>query len=118
MTFQPLGQHPSSDPGASRKAFSRQTRRFRQLFLEALRQHGNSLGNTIASPKNVLSFAEDLIICPTEEAVTSLMRRDLEAARGVYIIAGDLDTSAGRGHVQFAIPVSQTETPFCLLAVS
>jgi len=79
-------------------------------------RYGKPLGTTIASPKTVLSFAEELMLCPSEESAITRMRRDLEAARGVYIVAGDVASAADIGHAQILIPTGPNETPFCLLA--
>jgi len=103
-----------NQPETPRQVFLRQFRRFRLLWFEDMKKNG-PLGNKLASPKNVLSFAEDLILCPTEEAVKVLLQRDREAARGVYITAGDVNTEVGKGHVQVLIPVGPHETPFGLL---
>ena len=96
--------------------FSRQTRRSQELFQEEMGRCGKPLGEKIDSPKTVLSFAEDLILCPTEAAVIIRLQRDREAARGVYVIAGDVASAADIGRALILIPVGPNETPFCLLA--
>lgn len=96
------------------QAFSRQTRRFRELFQDEVSQRG-PLGNKLASPKSVLSFAEDLMICPNEDAVKVRLQRDREAGRGVYVIAGDAVRAADIRRALAAIPFDRTDTPFCLL---
>lgn len=102
------------NPEASHIAFDRQLQRFRELFWgQAM---STPLGPTIASPSAVLSFAEDLILCPTEEAALVRMRRDREAARGCYITANDVAFSTYAGRARILIPIGANETPFCLLA--
>jgi hypothetical protein len=101
------------NPESSEIAFVRQLQRFRELFFGQCMN--TPLGPTIAPPKTVLSFAEDLMLCPTEEAALVRMQRDREAARGCYIIAGDVASAACVGRALILIPVGQNETPFCLL---
>jgi hypothetical protein len=104
------------NPEASRLVFSRQTRRFQELFQAEMRRDPKPLGKRIASPAAVLSFAEDLMLCPTEEAALVRMQRDRESARGCYIIAGDVASATDIGCALILIPVGPNETPFCLLA--
>jgi hypothetical protein len=75
------------------------------------------LGPKIAPPSAVLSFAEDLMLCPAEEAAILRMQRDREAARGCYIIANDVGAAACTGRARILIPVGKIETPFCLLGL-
>jgi hypothetical protein len=100
-------------PETPQQVFVRQTRRFRELFDAQMR---SPLPGPLALPKTVLAFAEDLILCPTEEAVTIRIERDRQAARGCYVTANDVVSEIGRGNAQIAIPVGPSETPFCLLA--
>jgi hypothetical protein len=81
-----------------------------------MRKHG-PLGNKLASPKTVLSFAENLILCPTEDAVIALLQRDREAARGAYAVAGDAHSAVCTGRAQVLIQPARGQTPFFLLAV-
>jgi hypothetical protein len=101
----------------SLEVFYRQQTGFRELFWRAMKQHGKPLGHTSAPPKTVLAFAEDLMLCPTEDAVRVRIERDLEAARGCHIVSGDVASAADRLRAAILIPVGQNETPFCLLAV-
>jgi hypothetical protein len=103
------------NPETSGTAFVHQQRRFRELFWQAMKQHGKPLGNKSAPPKTVLAFAEDLMLCPTEDAAQVRIERDLEAARGCYIISGDVASAACIGRALILIPTGQNETPFCLL---
>jgi hypothetical protein len=103
------------DSENSQQAFARQLQRFRGLFQDELRQRG-PLGSTLASPHAVLSFAEDLMLCPNEAAVIVRLQRDREAARGVYVIAGDAARAHDIAHVLAAFQFGPNETPFCLLA--
>jgi hypothetical protein len=75
------------------------------------------LGPKMAAPKAVLSFAEDLILCPSEEAALVRIQRDREAARGCYIIANDAGSATCTGRARILIPVGSNETPFCLLGM-
>jgi hypothetical protein len=86
------------------------------LFDLEMSRFGKPVGLRPARPKTVLSFAEDLMLCPTEESALSRIHRDREAARGFRVISGDLATAVGRGNATIAIPVHQDETPFCLVA--
>lgn len=103
----------SVNPEASQQAFSRQLRRFQELYRNEVLV---PLGSTLASPKAVLTFAEELMLCPTEDAVIIRLQRDREAARGVYVIAGDVASAACVGRARILIPFGPNETPFCLLA--
>jgi hypothetical protein len=80
-----------------------------------MKRYGKPLGNAIASPKTVLSFAEDLMLCPTEDAAQVRIGRDLEAARGCHIISVDVASATDIGRAAILIPIGQNETPFCLL---
>jgi hypothetical protein len=100
-------------PETPQQVFARQLQRFRELFFGQCMN--TPLGPKIAPPSAVLSFAEDLMLCPTEEAALTRMQRDREAARGCYITANDVDAAAGAGRAQILIPVGSAETPFCLL---
>ncbi len=102
------------NPETSQQVFVRQTRRFRELFFSQCMD--SPLGSTIAKPSDVLSFAEGLMICPTEESALVHMKRDREAARGCSIISGDVVSAAEIGRVKILMTVGQNETPFCLLA--
>ena len=88
----------SVNPEASQQAFSRQLRRFQELYRNEVLV---PLGSTLASPKAVLTFAEELMLCPTEDAVIIRLQRDREAARGVYVIAGDVACSLCRACSNF-----------------
>jgi len=112
--FWPVNQ-ANIQPETPEQAFARQLRRFRELWNDEMRQRG-PCGRTLASPKAVLSFAEDLILCPTEEAVKVRLQRDREAARGVYVTAGDVNSAACAGRARILIPIGPNETPFGLLA--
>jgi hypothetical protein len=102
-------------PETSQKVFSRQLQRFRELFFGQCMS--TPLGSKIASPSAVLSFAEDLMLCPTEEAALTRMQRDREAARGCYITANDAASAVYIGRALILIPVGQNETPFCRLGL-
>lgn len=69
---------------------------------------GTGLGPTIAKPSAVLSFAEDLMLCPTEESALIRIQRDLEAARGCQIIAGDVASEVGKRHAQISVPTGES----------
>jgi hypothetical protein len=101
------------NPETSEQAFSRQLRRFRELFWKQVMS--TPVGPTIAPPSVVLSFAEDLMLCPTEEAALVRMQRDREAARGCCTIAEGVNSAACIGRARILMPTSPTETPFCLL---
>jgi len=103
------------NPETSRQAFARQTQRFQELFERALKHYGKPLGRTLAPPKAVLSFAEDLMLCPTEDGALIRIERNLEAARGCYVTARDVASEAYLGRALILIPTSSNETPFCLL---
>jgi len=116
MKRPPPGSSKNVTPEISLEVFGHQQARFRELFWQAMKRHGKPLGNKSASPKTVLAFAEDLMLCPTEDAAQVRIERDLEAARGCYIISGDVASAAYRARAVILIPVGQNETPFCLLA--
>lgn len=103
----------TTNPASPEQAFDDQLQRFRELFVGQCTR--TPLGPKIAPPSVVLSFAEDLMLCPTEESALVRMLRDREAARGCYIIAGDVGAAADAGRAQILIPVGSGETPFCLL---
>jgi hypothetical protein len=98
------------------EAFDHQHRRYKELFWQEMKQHRKPLGNKLAAPKTVLSFAEDLMLCPTEDGVQARIARDLEAARGCYTIAGDVASEVYKLNAAILIQVGQNETPFCLFA--
>lgn len=104
------------NPEACEQAFRHQSKRFRVLFWQVMKQHGQPLGPTNAGPKAVLSFVEGLMICPTEDAALTHIARDLEPAKTCSIIAGDV---ASADDIRNALSVDlpgQGETPFCYLA--
>ena len=104
------------NPEIALEVFGRQHRKFQELFWQAMKRHGKPLGPKSAPPKTVLAFAEDLMLCPTEDAARVRIERDLEAARGCYIVSGDVASAADRARAVILIPAGQNETPFCLLA--
>jgi hypothetical protein len=92
------------NPEESRKAFLDQNRKLRTLIDTATSIRGTGFGPTIAKPSVVLSFAEDLMLCPTEESALIRMQRDPEAARGFQIIAGDVASEVGKRRVPISVP--------------
>jgi hypothetical protein len=108
------GKIQPAPPENFEAAFARQLREFRELFYQAMKE--GPLGPKLASPKTVLSFAEDLMLCPTEDAAKALLQRDREGARGVYAIAGDAVRSGDAKRAQALIRTGPNQTPFFVLA--
>ena len=103
-----------NDLASVQREFRRQHRRFRELY--TILSHPKAVGPKIAAPSSVLSFAEALLLCPTEDAVLARMQRDQEGARGYYIVANDVAALDATGRAVFAIPPTPCETPFGLLS--
>lgn len=103
----------TTNPPSPEQAFDGQLRRFRELFFHQCMS--TPLGPRLALPSAVLSFAEALMLCPTEEAALTRMQRDREGARGAYIVAGDVGRAADIGRARILIPYRDDEAPFALL---
>jgi hypothetical protein len=99
-----------------RKALDRQTRRLRDLFDKEMSRTAQPLGQTLARPETVLSFAEDLMLCPNEESALKLIQRDLEASRGLLLFSTATLVEVERGNARIEVSFGQNETPFCLVA--
>lgn len=89
---------------------------FRKLFEQAKRLDPTPLGSKLLPSTIVLAFAEELMFCPTVEAVELRIQRDRQAARGCYVIAGDAASAVGRGNALFSAEVSANENSFHTLS--
>jgi hypothetical protein len=104
------------DPETFRRVFSTQLERYQKLFWEAMTRYGKPLEGESPLLSVAITFVENLMLCPTEEAALTRMQQDLESARIVYIIGGDLGRSLDAAYAQFLIQASHDQTPFFELA--
>jgi hypothetical protein len=66
-------------------------------------------------PNDVLSFAQALIACRTEEAAQSHIRTNPATARAFHAMSQSLAYAVGKGDVQLSIPTVPGQTPFYAL---
>src|ERR1041385_1886269 len=58
-------------------AFHSERARFRELFLREMKKRGEPLPRSLGLPSGVLSFAEEIMICPSEESASVRMQQGL-----------------------------------------
>jgi len=73
-------------------------------------------GDTRPAPARVLSFAEALLLCPTEDAVQVHIARDRAAAELCRVHANDMASAFDIENAANGLERSMHETPFYLLA--
>jgi hypothetical protein len=65
-----------------------------------------------------LSFAETLVLCPSESSVSSHMQRDQRAIQSFLRISEVVANDIGTGNTKFVNPPGPEQTPFYLVASS
>jgi len=91
--------------------------RLRFLFLlEGETKKSPGSGGIEPLPSDVLSFAESLTACPTEEAVQSHIRRNPAKAQAFLAMSQSLAHAAEKGSAPILIPTVPNQTPFFVLS--
>jgi len=95
--------------------FRRQSRQFSRLVM-GVRLQTDPYGAGLPTPARVLTFAEALLLCPTEDAVLAHIARDREAAELCRGHANDMASAFDIESAAIGLERSTYETPFYLLA--
>lgn len=97
------------------QTFRRQTRLFSRLVMVGGLQT-DPFGEQRPTPAEVLSFAEELLVCPTEDAVLTHIGRDRRSAELCRVYAVDMASGFDIESAASGLERSTHETPFYLLA--
>jgi hypothetical protein len=97
------------------QTFRRQCRLFSRLVM-AVELRTDPFGEQLPAPKRVSSFAEALLVCPTEDAILTHIGRDRESAELCRGYANDMATGFDIESAAAGLERSMHETPLYLLA--
>jgi hypothetical protein len=98
--------------------FFAQVEEFCRLVQREFLARFNDVEEIAGSVERALSFAETLMLCPTEEAVWVSIQRELNAALSFVVAIQALQRELEAGHVELPTEVPEHQTRFYLMSSS
>jgi len=98
--------------------FRRQRDRFAELLQPVVAKDWQAASSKSPSHTISLSFAEDLLLCPSEDSARSCIEKDPAAARIFLISADRMDVAFAKLGLEFLSRRTDNDAPFFILGAA